>query len=271
MSTTPEYALGSDDAEVARLDAQAASLAAPTMMLLRAAGVGTGMRVLDLGTGLGHVAFALADLVGPSGSVTGVDQSDRLLDVAEQRRAASGRDHVRFVEGDVRTYRPDDAVDVVVARLLLFHLPDAGDVLCHHAEALRPGGTAVMLDFDIGAARAFPPVALVEQAKAWVDAGFRSVGADPSIGARLGRLMHDAGFVDIRSLGVQPYLAPDDPAGPRLLGGVLRAVAPAVVAAGVAGSAELALDTFDRRLSDELLAASAVFLPPALVGAWGRR
>ena len=58
------YALGSSDEEIACLDAQSASIVAPTRLLLRAAGIGPGMRVLDLGTGLGHVARLVAELVG---------------------------------------------------------------------------------------------------------------------------------------------------------------------------------------------------------------
>jgi ubiquinone/menaquinone biosynthesis C-methylase UbiE len=50
------------------------------------------MRVLDLGTGLGHVAFDVANLVGQRGTVVGIDQSRRLLDIAEHRRLAAGID-----------------------------------------------------------------------------------------------------------------------------------------------------------------------------------
>jgi ubiquinone/menaquinone biosynthesis C-methylase UbiE len=270
MNRPPPYALGSDDAEIARLDQQASVIADATAMLLRAAGIGAGMHVIDFGTGPGHVAFQLADLVGPTGFVTGVDQSGRLLELAEQRRATSGRGHVRFVEGDARTYRGDAPVDAVVARLLLFHLPDAGDVVRHFAGLLRAGGTALLLDFDIGSARTHPTAPLAVAAREWVDAGFRAAGADPSIGARLGGLLRDAGLDEIRAVGIQPYLEASDPMATRLLGGVVRALSPALLAAGIVGEAELGLDTFEQRLADELRAANAVFLPPALVGAWGR-
>ena len=87
MSERTAYVLGSDDAEIARLDAQAGSIAGATEALLRAAGIGGPMRVLDLGTGLGHVAFLVADLLDAGGSVLGVDQAARLLEVADRRRA----------------------------------------------------------------------------------------------------------------------------------------------------------------------------------------
>ena len=55
-----KYALGSNEAELARLEAQAEFLREPTGVLLGASGIRPGMRVLDLGTGLGHVAAAVA-------------------------------------------------------------------------------------------------------------------------------------------------------------------------------------------------------------------
>ena len=62
--TQTKYSLGSDDPEIARLDLQAASFDVATRLLLRSAGIRPGMRVLDLGTGPGHVALAAAELVG---------------------------------------------------------------------------------------------------------------------------------------------------------------------------------------------------------------
>src|SRR3954466_9329544 len=96
MSERSAYVLGSDDAEIARLDAQAGSIAGATEALLRAAGIGGPMRVLDLRTGLGHVAFQVAALLGPGGTVLGVDRSQPMLEVAERRRAAAGADNVAF-------------------------------------------------------------------------------------------------------------------------------------------------------------------------------
>ena len=108
MSVRPRYVLGSDEAEVERLDQQAAAIAPATALLLRAAGIGPGMRVLDLGTGPGHVAFLVAELVGPEGSVLGIDQSEVLLEIAESRH---GGGNVAFEQQDARTFRAEEPFD----------------------------------------------------------------------------------------------------------------------------------------------------------------
>lgn len=271
MTERPGYVLGVSETEIARLDAQASLIARASALLLRESGIEPGMRVLDLGTGLGHVALAVAELVGPGGSVVGIDQAAPLLEIAEQRRTAAGADNVRFVEADVRTFEPDESFDALVGRLILFHLPDAVAVLRHHSAALRPGGLVVALDFDIGAVRSEPETPLVTTVRAWVEDAFRHAQAAPRIGARLALLLREAGFLDVETLGVQTYFAPDDPAGTMILARVAQTLAGQIVAAGIASEDDLGAETLEQRMVEEVRAANAVVLLPAVVGAWGRR
>jgi SAM-dependent methyltransferase len=263
------YSLGADAVEVARLEAQAAMIDEPTRQLLQSAGIAPGMRVLDLGTGLGHVAFAVADLVGPDGEVVGVDNEPRMVKLASQR-AADRYAQVRFVEADVAAFRDDRVFDAIVARLILFHLPDPDSVLRHHLTALRPGGLMIAIDYDLGAARTEPPVPLFRESVELMLAGFRAVGADPVIGARLGVLLTGLGLVEVRSLGIQTYEAPNASNGPSMVTAVLRSLSPHLVAAGIATPEQLGLDTLAERLNEALRATGAVGLPPTLAAAWGR-
>ena len=265
MSEQPRYVLGSDEAEIARLDGQATMSAAATRLLLQAGGrITPGMRVLDLGTGLGHVAFEVAALVGPEGAVVGIDESPRLLEIAEHRRLEAGMGNVAFVEADVRTFRDAAPFDAIVGRLILFHLPDATDVVAHHLRALRPAGVVLAIDFDGGSIRAEPPVALVTTLRDRVEAAFTAAGANPVVGARLALLLRRAGAVDVTTFGVQAYLAPDDPNGPRRLARVVRSLEP-----HIASDADLDMGSLERRVAQALVDADAVLLPPTLVGAWG--
>ncbi len=72
-----------------------------TRTILQAAGVRPHMRVLDLGSGAGDVAFVAAELAGSAGDVVGIDQSPDAVAKAVARAAARGLPNVRFVAGDV--------------------------------------------------------------------------------------------------------------------------------------------------------------------------
>jgi ubiquinone/menaquinone biosynthesis C-methylase UbiE len=70
-----EYALGHSDRELDRLSMQALMFEPFTRQLVREAGLGSGMRVLDVGCGGGDVAFLAVERIGPTGTVLGVDRT----------------------------------------------------------------------------------------------------------------------------------------------------------------------------------------------------
>ena len=99
-----------------------------TRAILDAAAVMPGDRVLDLGCGGGGTTLEIAARVTPSGSVTGIDISAPMLDVAEKRARAAGHAHAAFVRGDAAAYPFDkDAFDLLVSRLgsMFFADPEA--------------------------------------------------------------------------------------------------------------------------------------------------
>ena len=194
-----------------------------------------------------------------------------MLVEARQRAAAAGDTKVTFVEGDAATWRDAEPFDAVVGRLVLFHVADPVAVVRHHLANLRPGGLFVAIDFDIGSSRSEPPLPLVHQCLDWVVRAFSAAGASPMIGARLGVILDEAGLEDVKTFGVQPYLHPRDRAGAVLLAGVVRSLAGAITAHGIATAEQLGLDTLEQRLVDEATRANAVILLPAVAGAWGRR
>src|SRR6266513_4858996 len=82
------YALGHSDRELDRLAVQARLVDPITRGFFRDAGIVAGMRVLDVGSGAGDVAFLAADLVGAKGEVVGTDRSGAALAKARQRADA---------------------------------------------------------------------------------------------------------------------------------------------------------------------------------------
>src|SRR5262244_2296179 len=90
LMVTPEggagsYVLGHSDRELERLRLQAKLVDPITRQFLIEAGIAPGMRVLDIGSGAGDVAFLAAQLVGPAGQVVGVDRSATALARARTR------------------------------------------------------------------------------------------------------------------------------------------------------------------------------------------
>jgi SAM-dependent methyltransferase len=199
--------------------------------------------------------------------VLGVDRDERLLAVAAARRSPN----VAFTSGDARSFRDPEPFDALVMRLLLFHLPDAVEVLRHQLEALRPGGLIVSVEYDIGSMRCEPPVGVFDTACGWMEAAFRSAGANPRIGPALAGILREAGFSGVDTLGIQVYFQPDDPTGCAMLAAVIRTLAPQIVAQGIASESELGLASFEERVRQQVAAVSGVVLVPTVVGAWGLR
>src|SRR5689334_11430544 len=95
-----DYAFGRSRAEYDRLIEQAELFRPLTERMLLAAGIARGMQVLDVGCGVGDVSFLVAALVGPEGSVVGVDLDAEALKLAEERCTAQGIANVKFRQSD---------------------------------------------------------------------------------------------------------------------------------------------------------------------------
>ena len=264
-----KYVLGNSPEELARLDRQAEAIARASRLLLQSAGITSGMRVLDLGTGLGHVARIIGELVGPGGAVVGIDRSREALAVARQRTEQAGAAHVSFAEADVAGWRASEPFDAIVERLMLFHMPDAVAIVRHHRQNLRANGLFVAIEFDIGACRTEPRQPFVEDVIGWVIDAFGAAGASPRIGARLAVILEQADLENVSTVGVQAYVPPHDRTGANLLAGVVRSLSTAIVQHGIATAEQLALPTLEDRIADELRRGDAVMLLPTVVGAWG--
>src|SRR4051812_44535145 len=95
-SPSSTYALGHAEVEVRRLLLQARLYDDDTEHALRQAGLRPGMRVLDVGCGPGDVSFVAARLVGPTGTVLGVDAAAPVVELARTRAAELGLSGVSF-------------------------------------------------------------------------------------------------------------------------------------------------------------------------------
>ena len=123
------YMMGRNAAETRRLMAQHRLYGPFTRRLLEGAGIEEGMKVLDVGSGAGDVALLAAELVGPTGSVVGVDQDPEVLKTASARVEAAGFANVSFHAGDLHESIPGGDFDAVVGRLVLLYVTDPAGTL----------------------------------------------------------------------------------------------------------------------------------------------
>ena len=243
-------------------------LAPVTRRLFAAAGIGPGMKVLDIGSGAGDVALLAAERVGLHGRVVGVDLHPALVETA--RRRAAGHANVAFVAGDIREVALDDDFDAVVGRFVLGHLPDPAAALRRLLPHLRPGGIVAFAELDIQGVpyAAYPTTPLTEQVARWFAQALRYTA-----GTDLHRVFLDAGLpapemlVDASVGGSPAFLAQQTV----WVQETIRSLLPLLVKGGFASEAEVGIDTLGERLYAEQVARRSMVRSHLLYGAWARR
>ncbi len=158
-------------------------------------------RVLEVGSGLGHFARAMALAVGPRGKVVGVEKSARQIRVARRLPGARGP-RLEFRPGDARALplaaSEWGSFDVAHARFLLEHLPDPLAAVREMVRAVRPGGRIVLEDDDHDLLRLHPePAGFRRLWRAYMRA-FAANGNDPFIGRKLPALLLAGGAESTR-------------------------------------------------------------------------
>ena len=264
------YALGRSEAETERLVLQNRIYGRFTRQFLVEAGITTGMRVLDVGSGAGDVALALAELVGPQGRVVGADTNDDILQTAAQRARALGHTNVHFHHGTAHDV-DGEGFDAVVGRWVLMYLSDPATELRLLAGRLRPGGVIAFQEgvFD-DPKRPYPPGPLHDQVLGWMTPPPGAPGPDTQMGLKLFRSFLAAGLA-------APHLRLDTPIGGGAdwpgydyLTATLRSLLPFLQGVGAVTAEEVDIDTLAHRLRDEVVEHDRIQILPPLIGAWTR-
>ncbi len=268
MSDTA-YVLGSAPGEVSRLILQAHILRPVTERLLRQIGTREGMRVLDLGCGAGDVSMLAAEMVGPLGTVVGVDPSAEAVSKARARVRESGYPQISFSVASVEECSFPEPFDVVIGRYVLIHQPSPSDFLRAAQRHVRPGG--VLAFHEVAChheLRSLPGSPLFQRMARLLRVGLRAL---PSYDAA-GRLLEHFRAAELPD----PELFAEVPVG----GGVdsplyawmvatIGALMPFLVSLGVTEE-EIAIDTLEERLRSEMAGMQSQMFGPPQVCAWVR-
>ena len=197
-----DYALQLSDAEVQRYLMMAAVARDTEAEQWATAGIVPGARVADVGCGPGAATVTMADVVGPNGSVDGVDGDPKAIELATALIAKSGRTNATAQVGaaDATGLEPA-SYDVVVMRHVLAHNGGREQAIVDHlASLVRPGGCVYLVDAVLTAIRMRGAPDGVDEISQRYVAYQTSRGNDMEIGLRLGELLTGAGLelVDFR-------------------------------------------------------------------------
>jgi SAM-dependent methyltransferase len=278
MSTVedPGYALSSSsEDEHSRLLRQADWYAPYTRRLFTAAGIKPGMRVLDVGCGPGDVSFLAAEMVGPQGSVVGVERDEAAVANARERAADRGAQNVEFLVGDFREIELEgEPFDALVGRLVLMYQADPAAAVAAAARHVHAGGIVAFAEMCLSHGSVDPGHTLLcwprtpawRQLSTWINDTHKSLGTQTDMGYRLPETIAAAGLVPCTQLEGELVLAVGDEAVARIVD-LARSFLPMIVQTGAATEAEISIDTLAERLrADTGPAGPAVSWPPVVGG-----
>ena len=267
----PAYVLGHSEQELQRLRRQALLIEPATRLFLSEGGVGAGMRVLDVGSGAGDVAFLAAGLVGEAGEVIGTDKAPAAVVAASMRAREQGLRHVSFREGDPAHMRFERPFDAVIGRYVLLFQSDATAMVRGLMTHLRPGGLVLFHEPDWQSARSIPTVSTYDSCCRWIQETFALAGTDSNMARRLYRTLVGAGF-STPAMRMQTFIG-----GGAQCADYLQAVAdlvgsmlPSILQQGVASAAEVGYATLAERMQRETIAGECLVIGRSEIGIWSR-
>ena len=227
------------------------------------------MRVLDVGCGPGDVTFRVARLVGPAGTVVGVDANESAIATATARARDGGVGNVAFEVADLADLPSRlGSFDAITCRRVLMYQSDRLAALRALVPFLKPGGLFVVQEHDASLAGGPAGLPLHEAVRRWLWTTIEREGGHLDTGFALHGLLTAAG---LRVEDVRAEAGLQTPSASHGIGEVMRHMVPRIVAAGVASEAEIDAATLEDRLAHERQAAGATLVAELIFGAWARR
>lgn len=199
MAQERDYVLGTHDEEIDRLGLQHRVWRPKASDAWQRAGFSVEQTLLDVGCGPGYATLDLAEIVGRTGKVIGVDRSRRFLDHLESQLELRGISHVETVELDLDdeslAERLPRDMDGAWCRWVFAFVQNPKALLSRVAGALRRGGTMVIHEyFDYSTWRLIPPSAAQELFVRKVMETWRATGGEVEIGTAIPQWLGELGF-----------------------------------------------------------------------------
>ena len=210
---TDDYVLGTDDQELQRLGLQHKVWRSAAREGWRRAGIATGFRALDVGSGPGFASLDLAEVVGREGRVFSIERSKRF---AQHLTSECDRRHIRNIEV-IQADLMDDAplpvngIDVAWCRWVACFVESLDTLVEKIVSTLRPGGSVIFHEYiDYSTWRFAPRTHQLEAFVKVVMQSWRDHGGEPDIALELPEALTKHGMTITSTVPLVFCVTPDD-------------------------------------------------------------
>lgn len=118
-------------------------------LTVAALGLNPGDTVVDMACGTGLNFSLIQQAIGPDGRLIGVDLTDAMLAVAQQRVENNRWSNVSLVQADATEFSYPTGIDGILSTYAMSHVPDAAGAIARGAAALSTGGRWAVLDLKV--------------------------------------------------------------------------------------------------------------------------
>lgn len=268
------YAFSDIENEKKRLQEQSRIIGATTRRMFEESGIAPGMKVLDLGSGAGDVVLMLADLVGPGGSVVGVDRNPDMVATAEKRAREGNYNNVTVLAGDAQNLELDDDFDALVGRAVLMYVPDPARLLKALLKHVKPGGVVAFQEVDFTLRPvALPMTGTIKQAWDWIYATIEKSGTEMQMGFKLIDVYLKAGLPE-PVMHMDAFVGGASWPGLDWFVSTIKSLLPTMEKLGVATAEEVDIDTLKHRIVLDVVnnrELSVVGMSNTWICAWARK
>lgn len=181
-----------------------------TEYFLRRHGVGPGMRVLDIGCGLGFMTQIIANIVGEIGKVIAIDNNENQVNAARGRTPDNLKNIIEYKTCDVYDIESlGQDFDVVYCRFVLHHVQKPLYAIKQIEKVLKPGGIYIGIEGIMNYAYSYPPH------NAWQPPNLpydipEGVDRNGNLGKILPNIIKQAGMKCFEASIFQPFLIKED-------------------------------------------------------------